>query len=178
MKSRTWLAAIAAASALVGCAQSAVAQSYASDAPQAISDTIPSSATGAYTGGGWQCAITAQAVPRQTAIPLPFGGAPTVDYVCTSPAGVPYFGNIASADGLNCPRRGWQGYLLSYVQPWGPRGELSLVGYDASSPGTLYVEVRMYPAALPVPLTLTRTVATASPRPYSCGGAVAEWRKR
>lgn len=178
MQSRTnWLAAIAAASALVGCAQSAVAKSFASDAPQAISDTIPSAATGSYSGGGWSCSVTAWQVPRGP-VPLPFGGAPTVDYVCTSPAGVPYFGNIASADGYNCPQRGWSGYLLSYVQPWGPRGELSLVGYDASGPGTLYVEVRMYPASLPVPLTLTRTVATASPSPYSCGAVAAEWRKR
>jgi hypothetical protein len=55
---------------------------------------------------------------------------------------------------------------------------LSLVGYDASGFGMLYVEVRMYFVALPVPLTLTRTIALASPRPYSCGGVVAEWRKR
>lgn len=175
---KNWLAVgIIAASALVGCAQSAVAQSY--DAPRAISDTIPSAATGAYTGGGWQCSIAAYAVPRQTSIPLPNGGAPTVEWVCTAPNGSSYFGNVASADGLGCPQRGWSGYLLSYVQPWGPRGELSLVGFDASGPGTLYVEARLYPAALPVPLTLTRTAATASPRPYSCGGAVAaEWRKR
>lgn len=176
MKPRTyWLAAIVAASMLAGCAQSAVAQSMRNDAPQAISETIPSAATGIYAGSGWQCQITAQAVPRATSIPLPFGGAPTVDWVCTDPAGVSYFGNVASADGYNCPQRGWSGYLLSYVQPWGPRGELSIVGYDASGPGTLYLEARMYPAALPVPLTLTRTVVQPSPRPYSCG---LERRKR
>lgn len=169
------IAVIIAVAALVGCAQSAVAQSMRNDEPSVISDTIPSAATGIYAGSGWQCQITAQAVPRATSIPLPFGGAPTVDWVCTDPAGVSYFGNVASADGYNCPQRGWSGYLLSYVQPWGARGELSIVGYDATAPGTLYLEARMYPAALPVPLTLTRTVVQPSPRPYSCG---LERRKR
>jgi len=182
MKSRTWLATIGVAGVmLLGCAQSTCARAWIgapSDAPSVISDTIPSTAGGTYAGAGWSCTIATYAVDRNTSIPLPPGGAATFEYTCTAPDATRYFGAISSADGLNCPRRGWYGPLLSFVAPYGSRGELTIVGFDAVPPGTLLLEARVGTTAVPTPLTLTRLTAAASPRPYSCAPLTAEIRKR
>lgn len=142
-----------------------------------LSDTIPSEASGLYVGGGWTCAVTA--FTRQLNRPggLPSIPAPSLEWDCNNSVSR-YVGYVASGDGSACPQRGWWGYLLGFDPPWGPRGELSIVGYSPSAPGSIVFEFRLYPASLPQQIQLTRVQTIASPAPYSCTNAAKPKRGR
>ena len=135
--------------------------------PASAGSLIPSEASGIYAGNGWTCTVLAYTRQLNRPGGLPSIPAPSLEWDCTN-AGTRYVGYVASADGSACPQRGWWGYLLGFDPPWGPRGELSIVGYSPSAPGSVVFEFRLYPASLPQQITMIRQQTIASPAPYSC----------
>lgn len=150
--------------AVIMCIKPADAQRITTPA---LSDTIPSEATGLYVGGGWTCTVLAYTRQLNRPGGLPSIPAPSLEWDCNNSTNR-YVGYVASADGSACPQRGWWGYLLGFQPPWGPKGELSIVGYSFASPGSVVFEFRLYPNALPQQIELTRVQTVPSPAPYSC----------
>lgn len=147
----------------------ASAQGLRNDAPSVVSATIPSEATGIYAGQGWACSVVAARKAVNQPLPLPPLLLPAVEWDCAAPNGRRYVGYVIQQYANECPRAGSWGYLLDVAPPWlGPSGTLELRGYDAASPAMLVLSIAIYPSA-PQIVTLTRTSASASPAPYSCG---------
>lgn len=133
-----------------------------------LSDTIPSEATGLYEGGGWRCTVLAFKRDLNRPDGLPPIKSPSLEWDCNNSTNR-YVGYIASGDGTACPQRPFWGYLLGFdPPPGGLKGELSIVGYSPSAPGSIVFEFRLYPSALPQQIQLTRVQTIASPAPYSC----------
>lgn len=154
---------------LLVCMLSVSAQGLRNDAPSVVSATIPSEATGAYAGQGWACSVVAARKPVNQPLPLPPLLLPAVEWDCAAPNGRRYVGYVIQQYANECPRSGSWGYLLDVAPPWlGPSGTFELRGYDAASPAILVLSIAIYPNP-PQIVTLTRTSASASPSPYSCG---------
>lgn len=155
--------------ALLLCMTTASAQGLRDDAPSVVSATIPSEATGAYSGQGWACDITAAIRAASRPSPLSPLHLPAVEWDCDAPNGRRYVGYVMQQYAGECPRSGSWGYLLDVAPPWlGPSGTLELRGYGAASPALLVLSIAIYPSP-PQIVTLTRTATSASPAPYSCG---------
>lgn len=143
---------------------------------------IPSTASGVYTGNGWECAATAALVST------PVGAEPSVSFACRSPAGVRLIGyGQRQQYSYECPRATEQGdataaSLWPESPPWTvPVGLVVVRSYDPGSPAVIVADIAG-PGQAPARIALGRTQAITVPAPnaYGCtaSGKVVTGSKR